>query len=203
VVNKNNKEEPVESLYELLHVLEFDPNRKRMSVIVRDLETNRYVLYCKGADNSIFDKSIGQDQQIYNNCLKSFSENGWRTLVLSYKLLSLEEYLKIDKLIFEASSDLSNKQDKLTSAYEMVENNLQLIGVTAVEDKLQADVDVTLEALRLAGIVVWVLTGDKLETAINISESCKHFTNDMIKFVLANMSLFNDINEKLNYIMEQ
>ncbi len=203
MVNKNNKEEPVESLYELLHVLEFDPNRKRMSVIVRDLETNRYVLYCKGADNSIFDKSIGQDQQIYNNCLKSFSENGWRTLVLSYKLLSLEEYLKIDKLIFEASSDLSNKQDKLTSAYEMVENNLQLIGVTAVEDKLQADVDVTLEALRLAGIVVWVLTGDKLETAINISESCKHFTNDMIKFVLANMSLFNDINEKLNYIMEQ
>jgi phospholipid-translocating ATPase len=167
------------------------------------LQTNQYVLYCKGADTSIFEKSLGTDQQIYNECLKSFSENGWRTLVLSYKILSEEEYLKVDNLIFQSSNNIENKQAQLASAYEEIESNLKLIGVTAVEDKLQTDADITLEALRLAGIIIWVLTGDKLETAINISNTCKHFTSDMIKVILSNLSLYDDINNKLNLISDQ
>jgi phospholipid-translocating ATPase len=106
-------------------------------------------------------------------------------------------------LIFQSSNNIDNKQTRLATAYEEIESDLKIIGVTAVEDKLQAGVDVTLEALRLAGIVIWVLTGDKLETAINISNSCKHFTSDMIKVILSNLSLYDDITNKLSLISDQ
>lgn len=164
-----------EKNYEIKHILEFDSTRKRMSVILKDLESNQYVLYSKGADTAIFKKSIDKKEELYENCLKTFSENGWRTLVLAYRLLSESEFEKYDNLINEANQSVLNRDELLKNAYEAIETDLQVIGVTAVEDKLQEDVENTLLVLRQAGIKIWVLTGDKLETAINISDSCKHF----------------------------
>jgi len=109
----------------------------------------------------------------------------------------------IDARIEDAKNDILNREARLADIYDQVERNLYLIGVTAVEDKLQENVQDTLFSLREAGIKIWVLTGDKLETAINISESCKHFSANMSKLIMANMNdpeeiknHFNDFKDK-------
>ncbi len=181
-----------------MHVLEFDSTRKRMSVIIKDYQTNEYILYCKGADVAIFPQSICNTQSKYDECLKSFAENGWRTLVLAYKILTKEEYETYDKLIIEANNDILNRNQRLTDAYIIMETNLKLVGVTAVEDKLQDDVDDTINSLRKAGIKIWVLTGDKLETAVNISESCKHFSPEMEKMFLSGLNSQEKISDLLS-----
>ena len=161
-LNKTEKEKFEEKFYEMIHILEFDPNRKRMSVIVKDCQTSEYILYTKGADNAIFNSSTCGNSYKYTSCLKSFSENGWRTLVLSYKILTQSEFEEYDRIINEANNDIVNREKNLESVFNKIETNLTLIGVTAVEDKLQEDVENTLFSLRQAGIKIWVLTGDKL-----------------------------------------
>ena len=178
--------------YEILQMLEFDSNRKRMGIIVQDYQTNQIILYCKGADSSIFAKSACNKAYLYSRCLKMFSENGWRTLVLAYRILGIDEYNEYKLLIKEANNDILNRGANLNRVYNKIESGLSVIGVTAVEDKLQEDVDNTLSALRRAGIKIWVLTGDKLETAVNISKSCKHIHEMQIQ-VLKEKKNSNDI----------
>jgi magnesium-transporting ATPase (P-type) len=60
-----------------------------------------------------------------------------------------------------------------------IEKNLEVMGVTAIEDKLQDGVPETLSALREAGVKVWMLTGDKVDTAINIGYSCSLLATEM------------------------
>jgi phospholipid-translocating ATPase len=196
--NKDRNEDKIEKYYELLHVLDFDSVRKRMSVIVRDHQTNQYILYCKGADVAILDRTVCNTNHLYIDCLKSFSERGWRTLMLSYRVLNDEQFVYFDNLLEDAKNDILNREARLADIYDQVERNLYLIGVTAVEDKLQENVQDTLFALREAGIKIWVLTGDKLETAINISESCKHFSANMSKLVMANMNDPEEIKNHFN-----
>lgn len=187
--------------YELLNVLEFDSNRKRMSIIVRDVESDQYLLFCKGADSSMFVKASKRDSSdMYQNSLRIFSENGWRTLVVAFKLITQKEYEKCREQIDDANNDITNRETKLAQAYEEIENDLSILGVTSVEDKLQEGVENTLYSLRKAGIKIWVLTGDKLETAINISESCRHFSRDMIKFVLRELKNPDEIRQQLSII---
>lgn len=198
----DNQYERTEKLYEILHILEFDSDRKRMSVILKDLQRNEYVLFCKGADSSVFKNSICKTERLYDPCLKSFSENGWRVLVLAYRTLDEAEYKRYADILNEASNDILNREAKLSEAYEQIEKKLRILGVTAVEDKLQEDVEQTLNELRKAGIKVWVLTGDKLETAINISDSCGHFSDTMTKIVLKELRDKKEIEENLNIIKE-
>jgi magnesium-transporting ATPase (P-type) len=179
--------------YEILDTQEFDPNRKCMSIVVKDLQLNQHILFCKGADRAIFDRSTCRTANLYENSLQLFSENGWRTLVCAYKLIDSEEYASYKKLIEDANNDILNREASLARVYDLIESGLSILGVTAVEDKLQENAENTLSALRKAGIRIWVLTGDKLETAINISESCKHFSADMKKCVLKDLKNPNDI----------
>lgn len=173
--------------FELLDTLEFDSTRKRMSVIMRDLETNRIVLFCKGAESFVFKQCTSGDFTTCQADIDSFAEQGWRTLAFSMKTLSDSQYRRIKDNINAAYNDILNRSAKLAQAFEEIETELTLIGATAIEDKLQEDVAITLETIRQAGIKVWVLTGDKKETAINISHSCKHFSNEMIKLVITDM----------------
>lgn len=189
--------------YEILHTLEFDSNRKRMSIIVKNTNSKEYILYCKGADMSIAQKAICKTFSLYEDCLKEFSEKGWRTLVIAYKIINESEYRQYNQMLEDAQSDILNKEEKLSKCYDLIESNLKIIGVSSVEDRLQEDVEGTLFALRQAGIKIWVLTGDKLETAINISDSCKHFSKEMFKFVLKNFKNINDIIENFNIINQQ
>lgn len=201
-LNRSLKDQ--EFRYELLHTLEFDSNRKRMSVLVRDRQRNgEYMLLCKGADSSMFPVCTCKRERLYEKSLREFSEKGWRVLVVAYRMLNEFECLKFGQMIEEANSDVLNREEKLTRAYQEFETKLTIVGVTAVEDRLQEDVEKTLDDLRQAGIKIWVLTGDKLETAINISDSCRHFSPSMVKFVLKGLKNIKEIEENLNTIHEK
>lgn len=158
--------------YELLNVIEFNSTRKRMSVIVRRPEPwNDIVLYCKGADNVIIERlKPGQDNEInqVTKDIDDFSNEGLRTLTIAYKTLTEEEYSEWSGKLHTASTSTENRAEHIDGTNELIEHGFQLLGATAIEDKLQDQVPDCIESLRQAGINVWVLTGDKVETAINI-----------------------------------
>ena len=184
--------------YELLHILEFDPTRKRMSVIVRCLQTREILVLCKGAENFVFPLCSTGDISECNTILNSFAVQGWRTLVLAYRKLTQKELDEFNLEFNEAYNDLNNREIRLQEIYKKVESNLTLIGSTAVEDRLQEDVASTLESLRLAGIKIWILTGDKKETAIKISNSCKHFSTSMERLFATDLDTIEDIKNTLS-----
>ncbi|KAG7167224.1 phospholipid-transporting ATPase VD-like 2, partial [Homarus americanus] len=172
--------------YEVLHVLPFDSNRKRMSIIVRHPDTQEKILYCKGADSAILDNlnrsvddktklRIFRTQQHLNN----YSKKGLRVLCMAKRVLTDSEYEDWAMKHKDAENALSNREHKLQDSYTRIEKNLKLIGATGIEDRLQDGVPETIQALRNAGIVVWVLTGDKQETAVNIAYSCALFVPSM------------------------
>ena len=103
------------------------------------------------------------------------------------KVLAGNEYARSEQLLLDAFNDIMNRDEKVANAYASIESNLVLLGATGIEDKLQDDVEITLEVLRYAGIKIWVLTGDKTETAINISYSCRHFSKTMDKMFLIDL----------------
>ncbi|KAK8739932.1 hypothetical protein OTU49_003271 [Cherax quadricarinatus] len=172
--------------YEVLHVLPFDSNRKMMSIIVCHPDTQEKILYCKGADSAILDRlNRGVDDKTKfrifrtQQHLNSFSKKGLRVLCMAKRVLTDTEYKDWTMKHKEAENSLSNRDHKLQESYSRIEKNLNLIGATGIEDRLQDGVPETIQALRNAGIVVWVLTGDKQETAINIAYSCALFVPNM------------------------
>lgn len=167
--------------FELLHVLEFNPTRRRMSVIVRRPEPwNDIVLYCKGADNVVRERlAPSQWLQQTQQDIDKFSNDGLRTLMLAYKVLSQEEYDAFDAELNAASTALEKRAEKVEKVQDAMERDLTLLGATGVEDKLQEGVPQCIKDLRRAGIKIWVLTGDKLETAINIGYASHLLDNKM------------------------
>ncbi|KAJ3083920.1 phospholipid transporting ATPase [Rhizoclosmatium hyalinum] len=166
---------------ELLNVIEFNSTRKRMSVIVKR-PAGEIVLYCKGADSMIYERlASGQDmmKKITSKHLEEFAEDGLRTLCIAYKLISAETYSKWSEEYNQASTSLDSREQKMDEIAEKIETDLILMGATAIEDKLQEGVPECIKTLLSAGIKLWVLTGDKLETAINIGLSCNLLSKNM------------------------
>ncbi|RZB54427.1 phospholipid-transporting ATPase VD, partial [Asbolus verrucosus] len=173
--------------YEILNVLPFDSIRKRMSVIVKHPISGEILLYCKGADSSIFpyltpveDDSeqkliIDKTQQHVNN----YSKDGLRVLLMAKRVLTPQEYSEWNQKQQDINMSLDNLERKVQENYSKIECHLTLLGVTGIEDRLQEGVPETLSSLMSAGIVVWVLTGDKPETAINIAYSSRLFSPHM------------------------
>ncbi|XP_065215293.1 probable phospholipid-transporting ATPase IA isoform X3 [Planococcus citri] len=186
--------------YEILNVLDFTSARKRMSVIVRTAD-DKIILYCKGADNVIFERlsSKGQtfcDETLYH--LQEFANSGLRTLCCGMVEIPADKYNKWKLLHHEASTTLDNRETKLEEVSNMIEVDLHLLGATAVEDKLQDKVPETIEALLRADINVWVLTGDKQETAINIGYSTRLIVQGTPLIVLNETSL-DTLRNSINY----
>uniref|UniRef100_A0A8C9VG64 Phospholipid-transporting ATPase n=1 Tax=Scleropages formosus TaxID=113540 RepID=A0A8C9VG64_SCLFO len=169
-----------EEQYELLNVLEFTSNRKRMSVIMRT-PSGRIRLYCKGADSVIYERlaDTSRYKEITLKHLEQFATEGLRTLCYAVADVPQASYLEWLEVYQRASTALNNRALKLEESYELIEKNLQLLGATAIEDKLQDKVPETIETLVKADIKIWILTGDKQETAINIGHSCKLLTKNM------------------------
>eukprot|EP00727_Mastigamoeba_balamuthi_P009714 m51a1_g5365 putative probable phospholipid-transporting atpase ia isoform x1 (1125) ;mRNA; f:511123-516212 len=171
--------------YELLHTLEFNSTRKRQSVIVRSPE-GRLILYCKGADTVVFQR-LGA-QQPYADAtirhLQQFASDGLRTLCLAVAVLDEAEYEEWARGYQEAATSIGDRERRLDEAAEAIERNLFLLGATAIEDKLQDGVPQTISTLLEADIKVWMLTGDKQETAINIGFACQLLTKEMQLMVL-------------------
>lgn len=170
--------------FELLEVLEFDSTRKRMSVIVR-CPDGQIRLFCKGADSVIFERlAADQDPSTTAAHLHDFAVEGLRTLCLAYADLDDSWYRKWKTRYMKASSKLEGRDEAVAAIAEEVEKNLQLLGATAIEDKLQDGVPETLRMLEQASVKIWVLTGDKQETAINIGLSCGAIEDGMDVYII-------------------
>jgi phospholipid-translocating ATPase len=160
--------------YVLLKVLEFNSTRKRMSVIVRNPQ-GQIVLYCKGADSVIYerlaeDHDSGLKDQTAKD-MESFANSGLRTLCIAYRLISDEEYLEWTRVYDTATSSITDRDEEIEKANSLIEHSLHVLGATALEDKLQEGVPEAIEKLHAAGIKLWILTGDKVQTAIEIGAS--------------------------------
>uniref|UniRef100_A0A1J3E185 Phospholipid-transporting ATPase n=2 Tax=Noccaea caerulescens TaxID=107243 RepID=A0A1J3E185_NOCCA len=177
----------VERLYKVLNVLEFNSTRKRMSVIVQD-EDGKLLLLCKGADNVMFErlsKNGREFEEETRDHVNEYADAGLRTLILAYRELDENEYKVFNESIIEAKSSVSaDRESLIEEVTEKVEKDLILLGATAVEDKLQNGVPDCIDKLAQAGIKIWVLTGDKMETAINIGFSCSLLRQDMKQIII-------------------
>ncbi|XP_006654889.1 phospholipid-transporting ATPase 10-like [Oryza brachyantha] len=165
----------VDRTYKILHVLEFNSARKRMSVIVRN-EEGKIFLFSKGADSVMFERISTTNsayREVTQEHINEYADAGLRTLVLAYRQLDEDEYANFDMKFSAAKNSVSaDREEMIEEAADLLERELILLGATAVEDKLQKGVPECIDKLAQAGIKIWVLTGDKMETAINIGYAC-------------------------------
>ncbi|KAJ1420336.1 P-type ATPase [Sesbania bispinosa] len=194
--------EVVEREYKLLNLLDFTSKRKRMSVIVRD-EEGKIFLLCKGADSIIFDR-LSKNGKMYLEAttrhLNDYGEAGLRTLALSYRRLDEQEYTAWNNEFQKAKAAVGADRDAmLEQVSEVMEKELILVGATAVEDKLQKGVPQCIDKLAQAGLKIWVLTGDKMETAINIGFACSLLRQGMKQICISmnSDSASNDVKEAI------
>jgi phospholipid-translocating ATPase len=129
------------------------------------------------AESDMIDDGAASDESlVIERCLQhvnEFATEGLRTLMYGYRYLSEEEYTGWKNIFHDATTSLTNRTELIEKAGDMIEQQLELGGATAIEDKLQDGVPETIDRLRRANIKMWMLTGDKRETAINIGHSCR------------------------------
>mmetsp|Transcript_12214 Transcript_12214/g.12637 ORF Transcript_12214/g.12637 Transcript_12214/m.12637 type:complete len:445 (-) Transcript_12214:41-1375(-) len=206
-INLNIFDDQVE--IETLHRFEYSSSRMRSSAIVRDCK-GEIKLYIKGADSVLLKRldvySKNYLLQKTKEDLDMFAKNGLRTLVYGVKRLSEEQLkeweVRYQDLKFKAIQDksLNNAVEELISE---IENGITLLGVTALEDKLQDEVTSCLNSFIESGISVFMLTGDKLDTAETIGYSCKLFKEDTEVFKVKAETNPEDMKAKLTEILEE
>uniref|UniRef100_A0A2P2MIH8 Phospholipid-transporting ATPase n=1 Tax=Rhizophora mucronata TaxID=61149 RepID=A0A2P2MIH8_RHIMU len=172
----------VNRVYKLLQVLEFSSYRKRMSVIVRSTD-DQLLLLSKGADSVMFER-LSKDGRMFEAetkaCIKKYAEAGLRTLVVAFRELGEDEYRTWQTEFMKAKTTVTAEREVLVDLIaDKIERELVLLGATAVEDKLQKGVPECIDKLAQAGIKIWVLTGDKMETAVNIGYACSLLREEM------------------------
>jgi len=186
-------------VWEKLYELPFDSDRKRMSVIVKNKSSKKILLLTKGADNVMLSENrISYDPQIYEEAdkvLNFFSKEGLRTLVMGMKI--------IDPNYFEDWTNRFNNNrvhgNDLNPLYEEMEKNIDFVGCSAVEDKLQDGVPETIHTLISCNIKFFVLTGDKQDTAIEIAKSCRLINENMQVIILSTDA--DKVNQRLREII--
>ncbi|XP_022213429.2 phospholipid-transporting ATPase ID isoform X8 [Drosophila obscura] len=189
--------------YELLNILDFNNVRKRMSVILR--RGDSVVLYCKGADNVIYDRLHGGQEDLKartQDHLNKFAGEGLRTLVLAERRLTEQYYKEWRTRQQEAALSMDSREERLNEIYEEIESDMQLVGVTAIEDKLQDGVPKAIANLQSAGIKIWVLTGDKQETAINIGYSCQLLSDELADVFIVDGNSVEEVEKQLRQFKE-
>jgi phospholipid-transporting ATPase len=173
--------------FSVLGLHEFDSDRKRMSVIL-GCPDRTVKVFVKGADTtmlSVIDKSLNLNiVQSTETHLNAYSSTGLRTLVVAMRDLTQSEFATWQSSYETASTSLIGRAGLLRKVASNIETNLRILGASGVEDKLQKGVPEAIESLRIAGIKVWVLTGDKQETAMSIGYSSKLLTSKMTQIVI-------------------
>ena len=170
--------------YDVLNLNKFTSTRKRMSLVVRTPE-DKIELYIKGADNVMFER-IRRDHgfEEIEEAVKGYGREGLRTLIIAKRSISEGEYSTWKQQYQAAATALSGRDELLAEAAENIERDLEIIGATAIEDKLQIGVPDAIATLAMARIRIWVLTGDKQETAENIGFACNLLKDDMDRVYL-------------------
>lgn len=170
--------------FEVLHIIGFTSARKRMSCIVRD-DNGQILLITKGADSVIYQRlsQEGTTDEVLKKTalhLEDFAKEGLRTLCIAQRILDDDFFAVWFRKYKEASASIDDDRDDAIDALnDELECDLELLGGTAIEDRLQEGVPDSISILGEAGIRLWVLTGDRIETAINIGFSCNLLGNDM------------------------
>ncbi|GAA5939061.1 uncharacterized protein JCM15063_004409 [Sporobolomyces koalae] len=174
--------------YVPLRTLAFNSSRKRMSSIVR-CPDGRILLICKGADSVIYQRlKADHDPQVVETTskqLEDFANAGLRTLCISSKYLTEEQFQKWSRIYDAACAAIEDREEEIEKACDLIEGGLTILGATALEDKLQVGVPDAIAQLHRAGIKLWILTGDKLQTAIEIGFSCNLLTSAMDIMILS------------------
>ncbi|KAJ3309397.1 hypothetical protein HDV04_006184 [Boothiomyces sp. JEL0838] len=172
--------------YQILHVNEFNSTRKRMSLVVRGPD-GKVKLMIKGAETVILER-LGSGcpfKEATMQHMEEYANEGLRTLVYAYRDIDEAEYQEWRHIYERAATSITNREEMLDQAAELIEKGLNLVGATAIEDKLQEGVPETIYNLLEAGIRMWVLTGDRQDTAINIGISCK-LLNPQMEMIVCN-----------------
>ncbi|KAK3727238.1 hypothetical protein QZH41_019302, partial [Actinostola sp. cb2023] len=183
-------------VFSVLQIFPFTSESKRMGIIVKEQSTGEITFYMKGAD--VVMSSIVQ----YNDWLEEECDNmgreGLRTLVVAKKVLTEEQYIDFEHRYNQAKLSIADRAAKVAGVQESIEHDLELLCLTGVEDKLQFDVRPTLELLRNAGIRIWMLTGDKLETATCIAQSSRLVSRSQSIYVFKQVSSRSEAHLELN-----
>lgn len=189
-------------VYEALAVNPFNADRKRMSILVRNTETDEYMVLCKGADNIMMPlcKLHADEERSLNKSLLDLANFGLRTLVIAMKKLDKNEALAWLAEYKAATVSTLNREENIALVGANLEVNMRCIGLTAIEDRLQDEVPEVIADLAKAGIILWMLTGDKLETAINIGHSCNLLLHDTLTHILSGAQSADDFLIKLTDI---
>lgn len=169
---------PVQTLeYDILHNFPFTSETKRMGIIAKDRQSGEIFFFEKGAD-AVMAKVVQKNDWLEEEC-GNMAREGYRTLVVGRKTLSRDQLEVFDRKYHEARISTIDRQGAMQRVIsECLESELELLGLTGVEDKLQDEVKMSLEILRNAGIKIWMLTGDKVETATCIATSSKLFSRN-------------------------
>lgn len=184
---------------EVLHKFEFTSDRKKSSLLCRQPD-GRLMLLCKGADSVILPalsekNNTGKIRQATEQ-MKTYCSNGLRVLCVAEREVSAEEYKRwSDRYIAMRNKRPTISEDELSALVSELEQELMLVGVSAIEDKIQEGAPAALEKFREAGIKVWMLTGDRPDTATNVAHSVRLISSDMKVINLCDTHLMGD---KLN-----
>ena len=157
--------------FEVLANFPFSSDTKRMGIVLKNVKYGHIIFYLKGAENVMRKYTKEEYIGYINENAENLATKGLRTLVLTHKLLSQEEFNKWNEEFKEASTAMVDRKERMAEVISKLENNMEFLCVTGVEDLLQDEVAITIDNLRNAGMKIWMLTGDKVETATCISIS--------------------------------
>ncbi|KAJ8330614.1 putative aminophospholipid-translocase [Batrachochytrium dendrobatidis] len=185
--------------YDILDVFSFTSDTKRMGIILREKATGEITFYQKGAD-AVMTRIVAYNDWLDEEC-GNMAREGLRTLVIGRKRISEDYYNEFQQKYQEAKICLQNRKNVMQGVVsQYLEKDLELLGLTGVEDKLQDDVKLTLELLRNAGLRIWMLTGDKIETATCIAISSKLVSRNQFIHTIAKVTDPTTIQEELETI---
>lgn len=194
----------------ILEVFPFTSDSKRMGIILQYLEGTESTTTSDTTPSEIWFYQKGADTVMAlivaaNDWLEEETANmareGLRTLVVGRRKLSSQQYSDFTLAYKEASMSLRDRDAGMARVIKYhLEHNLELLGVTGVEDRLQEAVKPSLELLRNAGVKIWMLTGDKVETARCVAISSKlvsrhqhiHTITSLAKMVASNPTAVSD-----------
>ncbi|KAG6810347.1 hypothetical protein H0H92_012240 [Tricholoma furcatifolium] len=188
--------------FEVLDIFPFTSESKRMGIVVRDKQTGEITFLQKGAD--VVMAKIVQRNDWLEEETANMAREGLRTLVMARKRLGPQLYKDFKARHHEASVRLEGRNEAMaTVVAEFLEHDLELLGLTGVEDKLQDEVKSTLELLRNAGIKIWMLTGDKIETARCIAISTKLVARNQYIHEIAKLKTSDQVRDQLEFLQSK
>ncbi|KAH9932838.1 aminophospholipid-transporting P-type ATPase [Amylocystis lapponica] len=189
-------------MFDVLDIFPFTSESKRMGIVVRDAQSGEITFLQKGAD-VVMAKIVQRNDWLEEECA-NMAREGLRTLVVARRRLTEQSYAQFKEEHHRASVQLEGRTEAMnTVVSELLERELELLGLTGVEDKLQDDVKSTLELLRNAGIKIWMLTGDKIETATCIAISTKLVARNQYIHQVAKLKNSEEVRDQLEFLQNK